>query len=93
MIDLHTHTVFSDGALIPAELVRRADEPLGIVRESESSRRTERDHPYLYFASSAGYGSWPHYHRSSDTIYRINPEIMANIARLSFMTVYPWANR
>lgn len=24
MIDLHTHTVFSDGALIPAELLRRA---------------------------------------------------------------------
>jgi histidinol phosphatase-like PHP family hydrolase len=25
MIDLHTHTVFSDGVLIPAELVRRAE--------------------------------------------------------------------
>ena len=25
MIDLHTHTVFSDGELIPAELVRRAE--------------------------------------------------------------------
>lgn len=25
MIDLHTHTVFSDGELIPSELVRRAD--------------------------------------------------------------------
>ena len=25
MIDLHTHTVLSDGALIPAELVRRAE--------------------------------------------------------------------
>ncbi len=25
MIDLHTHTVFSDGALIPAELARRAE--------------------------------------------------------------------
>ncbi len=25
MIDLHTHTVFSDGALIPSELVRRAE--------------------------------------------------------------------
>ena len=25
MIDLHTHTVFSDGQLIPAELVRRAE--------------------------------------------------------------------
>ena len=23
MIDLHTHSIFSDGALIPAELVRR----------------------------------------------------------------------
>ncbi len=25
MIDLHTHTLFSDGELVPAELVRRAD--------------------------------------------------------------------
>ncbi|WP_429885909.1 PHP domain-containing protein, partial [Geoalkalibacter halelectricus] len=24
MIDLHTHTLFSDGELIPAELIRRA---------------------------------------------------------------------
>ena len=26
MIDLHTHSIFSDGELIPAELVRRADQ-------------------------------------------------------------------
>ena len=25
MIDLHTHTLFSDGALVPAELIRRAE--------------------------------------------------------------------
>ena len=25
MIDLHTHTIFSDGVLIPAELARRAE--------------------------------------------------------------------
>ena len=25
MIDLHTHTTFSDGELIPSELVRRAE--------------------------------------------------------------------
>ncbi|MBC2695041.1 MAG: PHP domain-containing protein, partial [Desulfobacteraceae bacterium] len=25
MIDLHTHTIFSDGVLIPSELVRRAE--------------------------------------------------------------------
>ncbi len=24
MIDLHTHSIFSDGELIPAELIRRA---------------------------------------------------------------------
>ena len=26
MIDLHTHTLFSDGELLPAELIRRAEE-------------------------------------------------------------------
>ena len=25
MIDLHTHTLFSDGGLVPSELVRRAE--------------------------------------------------------------------
>ena len=25
MIDLHTHTLFSDGELVPAELIRRAE--------------------------------------------------------------------
>ena len=25
MIDLHTHTIFSDGELIPSEIVRRAE--------------------------------------------------------------------
>ena len=75
------------------ELVLQADRSLGIVRESESSRRSERDYPYLYFASGGGHTRYEHYHRSSDTIYRVNPEIMANIARLSFLTAYPWVNR
>jgi hypothetical protein len=37
----------------------------------------------------------PHleYHRSGDTIYRINPDIMADIARLAFLTGYTLANR
>lgn len=75
------------------ELVLQADRSLGIVRESESSRRSEQNYPYLYFASGGGHTRYEHYHRSSDTIYRVNPEIMANIARLSFLTVYPWVNR
>ena len=71
----------------------QADASLGIVRDAEGSRRSARDYPYLYFASSDGYGTYEHYHRSSDNIYRINPEIMANIARLSFLTVFSWVNR
>jgi len=31
MIDLHTHSLFSDGALIPSELIRRL-EAMGYVR-------------------------------------------------------------
>lgn len=41
MIDLHTHTVFSDGELIPAELVRRARvagyQCIGITDHADSS--------------------------------------------------------
>lgn len=41
MIDLHTHTVFSDGELIPAELVRRARvagyKGIGITDHADSS--------------------------------------------------------
>jgi len=34
-----------------------------------------------------------HYHLPGDTIYRINPDIMADIAGLAFLTGYNWANR
>jgi len=41
MIDLHTHSIFSDGALIPAELVRRAEvaglKGVGITDHGDSS--------------------------------------------------------
>jgi len=37
----------------------------------------------------------PHlaYHLPGDSIYRINPDIMADIARVTFLTTYSWANR
>ncbi len=37
----------------------------------------------------------PHlyYHLPGDTIYRINPDIMADIAGLAFIVGYNWANR
>jgi len=34
-----------------------------------------------------------HYHLTGDTIYRINPDIMADIARLAFLSGYTWSNR
>ena len=34
-----------------------------------------------------------HYHKPQDTIYRINPDIMADVARLAFLTAYKWADR
>ncbi len=41
MIDLHTHSIFSDGALIPSELVRRAEhaglQGIGITDHGDSS--------------------------------------------------------
>jgi hypothetical protein len=37
----------------------------------------------------------PHvaYHETGDSIYRINPDILADIARLGFLASYRWANR
>jgi len=34
-----------------------------------------------------------HYHLQGDTIYRINPDIMADIAGPAFLTGYNWADR
>lgn len=34
-----------------------------------------------------------HYHKTGDTIYRINPDVMADIAKLAFLTGFAWANR
>ncbi len=45
-------------------------------------------------AASLG-SNGPHlaYHQTGDTIYRINPEIMADAARLAFLAAYAWADR
>jgi hypothetical protein len=34
-----------------------------------------------------------HYHLPEDTIYRINPDILADIAELGFLTAHGWADR
>ena len=45
---------------------------------------------------SASLGSnGPHlaYHQTGDTIYRINPDIMADAAKVAFLAAYSWADR
>jgi hypothetical protein len=43
----------------------------------------------------ACFSNGPHlaYHETGDTIYRINPDILADIARLGFLASFRWANR
>ena len=43
----------------------------------------------------ACFSNGPHlaYHEAGDTIYRINPDILADNARLGFLASYQWANR
>ncbi len=51
---------------------------------------------FLKGAACASFSSnGPHlfYHQPEDTIYRINPEIMADIARLAFLAALAWADR
>lgn len=44
MYDLHTHTIFSDGELLPAELIRRAAvlgyQTIGITDHADRSNTT-----------------------------------------------------
>ena len=44
-------------------------------------------------ASFSSNGPHLHYHQTGDTIYRLNPDIMAEIARLAFLAGFSWANR
>jgi hypothetical protein len=43
----------------------------------------------------ACFSNGPHlsYHRPGDTIYRINPDMLGDVARLGFLASYEWANR
>jgi hypothetical protein len=46
-------------------------------------------------ACAAFFSNGPHlyYHQTGDTIYRINPDIMADIGRLAFLSAFSWADR
>jgi len=60
------------------------------VRGSDFAPFYQKDIPCISFSSNGPHLS---YHQSGDTIYRINPEIMADTARLAYLTAYKLAER
>ena len=78
-----------------------ADEFVHTLRDTAEIRNIGvRSSDYAPFflkgaACAAFFSNGPHlaYHKTGDTIYRINPDIMADIARLAFLTVHFWDNR
>ena len=82
--------------------VEKADKSVGIMRGMGKMsgpigvRGSDFAPFYEKGAATASIGSnGPHlaYHAVGDTIYRINPEIMADIAKVAFLSSFDWANR
>jgi len=60
------------------------------VRGSDHAPFYQKGIPCVSFHSN---GPHLHYHQTGDTIYRINPDIIADVARLAFLGAYTRANR
>jgi hypothetical protein len=60
------------------------------VRSSDFAPFFAKGAPCLSCSSN---GPHVQYHLTGDTIYRINPDMLADVARLVFLTAYAWANR
>jgi hypothetical protein len=82
--------------------IEKADKSVGILRGlgmmtgPVGVRGSDFAPFYEKGAATASIGSnGPHlaYHAVGDTIYRINPEIMADIAKVAFLSSFAWADR
>ena len=96
-----TNCGYSERAPKLKELLDKADTYVGTLRRTRAIKRVGvRSSDYApFFLKGADCLSFssngPHlfYHEPGDTIYRINPEIMADMAKLAFITSYWWADR
>lgn len=98
-----------DGAVVgvqpdPPEFeqtLREADRQVGTLKRTFFIRQVGvRSSDYAPFflkgarcMSFFSNGPHLHYHKTGDTIYRINPDIMADISKLAFLTGFAWADR
>jgi hypothetical protein len=96
-----THCGYSADHIDMKELVEEADRYIGTVRSmfpirglgvrgSDHAAFHSKGIPVLYFVSNG-----PHvkYHTTGDTIYRMNPYIMRDIARIGYLATIELANR
>ena len=75
--------------------------PVGVLRSSRVMREVGvRGSDFApFFAAGipciSFYSNGPHlaYHQTGDSIYRINPDIIADTARLAFLAAFLWADR
>lgn len=83
------------------DTLEAADERVGTLRRTWKIEhvgvRSSDFAPFFQKGAAcvACFSNGPHlaYHETGDTIYRINPDILADIARLGFLASYRWANR
>jgi len=96
-----TRCGYSVGAADLKDIILEADESVKTLRGHwEIKHIGVRSSDYAPFflkgavcASFFSTGPHLHYHQTGDTIYRINPDIMADIARLAFLSAFNWADR
>ncbi len=81
------------------DVLKKSDETINILKHMSFFKGTSGGSDYAPFLqksipcySFSSNGPHLEYHRSGDTIFRINPDIMADIARLAFLTGYTLAN-
>ena len=82
------------------EIFDKSNERVSILRTKRELRGPGGGSDYAPFyqkgitcATFSSNGPHLFYHQSGDTIYRLNPDIMADIARLAFLAAYQWADR
>ena len=83
------------------QVIQQSDEMVNTLRRTYLIKRVGvRSSDFAPFfkkgaACASFYSNGPHlhYHQTGDTIYRINPEMLADVAKLAFVSAYSWANR
>ena len=81
----------SGGKLDNVQILKKSLPIQGVdARGSDHAPFFAKGIPVAAFFSN---GPHLHYHQTGDTIFRINPDIMASIARLAFLAAFEWADR